>query len=362
MSWLVLALACAAAAAAILVREQLRRRREQAKAYLKGVRSMLEGNPDAAMEALSDAARLAAPEAYDTYLALGALFRREGDLARAIRLHRNILLRADLAPERRDEVERELAADYRRGGMLEEAEATFRPLVERGDGAAAAGLRDVLVDRGDLTGAAELQRRLAEGGEDRLLAHLEAALARRALSRGAPARAHAEQAVAAGPGSADALLALAEVEAGEGRAEQALSLAARALDAAPEAALLAWPALAAAGPAALPFVEARLAARPADAALWVLRARLLLAAGRQAEALPCLAGALERDGTGEVTIAMRELLREAAAPAPDELAARHDLMRAALLRRAQPLRCRSCGAATPLRAWRCDRCGAFDAF
>ncbi|HZZ82983.1 MAG TPA: hypothetical protein VFE30_00440 [Anaeromyxobacteraceae bacterium] len=362
MLWLAVAAACACAAAAILVNERLRQRREQAKAYLKGVRSMLAGNPDAAIEALSDAARLASPEAYDTYLALGALFRREGDLARAIRLHRNILLRPDLAASRRDEVERELAADYRRGGMLEEAEASYRALAERGDREGTVGLRDVLVEKGDLTGAAEVQRVLAGGAEDGLLAHLDAALARRALERGEPARLLAERAVAAGPGSADALLALAEVEAREGGAAQALALAARALDGAPQAALLAWPALAGAAGAALPFVEARLEARPGEAALWLLRARLLLSAGRSAEALPSLARALEEDRSGEVTIAMRELLREAAPPPPEELAARHDLMRAALLRHAHPLRCARCGAATPLRAWRCPRCGAFDCY
>lgn len=362
MLWLAVAAGCALAAAAILLNERLRQRQEQARAYLKGVRSMLAGKPDAAMEALSDAARLAAPEAYDTYLALGALFRREGDLTRAIRLHRNMLLRPDLAPERRAEVERELADDYRRGGMLEEAEASYRALAGRGDREAAAGLRDVLVERGDLEGAAEVQRRLVAGAEDPLLAHLDAALARRALERGEPARALAERAVAAGPRSCDALLALAEVEAREGAGERALALVGRALDEAPPWALLAWPALAASGDGALALVDRRLAARPEDAALWLLRARLLLAGGRSGEALPALSNALARDGGGEVTIAMRELLREAAPPGPEELAARHDLMRAALLRPAHPLRCAHCSAATPLRAWRCPRCGAFESY
>jgi lipopolysaccharide biosynthesis regulator YciM len=55
-------------------------------------------------------------------------------------------------------------------------------------------------------------------------------------------------------------------------------------------------------------------------------------------------------------------LREAEAPAPEDLAARHDLMVAALLRKARPVRCTRCGAEAPTRQWRCKRCGAFESF
>ncbi|HEX9241325.1 MAG TPA: hypothetical protein VF875_02675, partial [Anaeromyxobacter sp.] len=80
------------------------------------------------------------------------------------------------------------------------------------------------------------------------------------------------------------------------------------------------------------------------------------------EALEGARAALELDRTGEVTVAMRELLREAAAPGPEDLAARHELLVAALLRKARPLRCARCSAETAARAWRCRRCGAFDCF
>ena len=84
--------------------------------------------------------------------------------------------------------------------------------------------------------------------------------------------------------------------------------------------------------------------------------------GRIPDALAAARSALEKDTTGEVTIAMRELLREADAPAPEDLAARHEVLVAALLRRARPLRCARCGADAPARAWRCRRCGAFDPY
>jgi lipopolysaccharide biosynthesis regulator YciM len=363
-AWLAVLAGSCAAVVAILVADRLKKRRDEAQAYLKGVRSVISGDPDAAIEALSDAARLGTSEAVDTYLALGALFRRTGDLSRAVRLHRNMLLGPVLDPARRAEVERELAEDYRRSGMLLEAAEIYERLAPS-DRAAAEGLRDVRVEQGDLAGAAEVQRRLAAGARDAVLAHLLAARARevapRDLARGA---ALAVEATEADPSSADALLAVAEISGAAGDGAAALAAAGRALDADPRAATLAWPALAAApdAEAAERFVAERIARRPDDAALHLLRGRILHRAGRTPEALGALRRALELDRTGEVTVAMRELLREAEAPGPDDLAARHDLLVTALLRRARPLRCGACGAEAAARSWRCRRCGAFDVF
>jgi lipopolysaccharide biosynthesis regulator YciM len=367
MLWLALAVASLLLAGGLILSERLRRRRDQAQAYLKGVRSMLSGDPDAAIEALSDAARLESPEAVETYLALGALFRRTGDLVRAIRLHRNMLLRPGIEPARRSEVELELAEDYRRSGMLAESIELCRALVERGVGGAAQRLRDVLVERNDLAGAVEVERALASADGEapkELLAHLLAAQARHELGTDpARARACAQEAVDASPASADALMARAQVEATSAPAEALRSLA-RALESDPRAALLAWPALVAM-PDPLPalgFVEGLLERRPDDAALHLLVARLQRTAGRNAEALVSLRHALDLDQSGEVTLSMRDLLQETEAPDPDELPARHDLLMSALRRRVRPLRCRSCGTETLTRAWRCRRCGIFEPF
>lgn len=357
----ILLLACALA----LLGERLLRRRKEARAYLKGVRYVLSDDPDAAIAALSDAAQLGSPEAVETYLALGALFRRTGDLARATRLHRNMLMRPGLDPARRIEVERELAHDYRRGGMLDEAVAAYRVLADGGDRAAREGLRDVLVDLGRLSEAAAVQRQLSGPGEDPLLAHLLAAQARAELVRDVGAGlAAAHAAVAAAPRSADALLALAEAEGAAARGARAREAVAAALDEDPRAALLAWPALVAAGDPAesLALLDERLARAPDDAALHYLRGRVLHLCGCLQEAMSALRKALDHDVAGEVTLAMRDLLREAEAPAPEELAARHDLMVRALLRKARPVRCTRCGAEAPTRQWRCRRCGAFESF
>ncbi len=171
------------------------------------------------------------------------------------------------------------------------------------------------------------------------------------------------RALAADPGCADALLARAEAEAAAGRGPEAAAAAEAALRTAPTRAVLAWPALAAMpGAEARRAVEGALSARPADARLLLLRGRLLAREGRSGEALGELGRALEADADGEVTLALRDDLRAAPAPGPEELPARHDLMVAALLRQVRPLRCPRCGAGAASRAWRCPRCGAFDAY
>jgi lipopolysaccharide biosynthesis regulator YciM len=119
---------------------------------------------------------------------------------------------------------------------------------------------------------------------------------------------------------------------------------------------------------AVRFLEERLAARPEDAGLHVLHARALDRAGRRPEGYVAVRRALDLDTTGEVTFALRELMRSERAEGaearagPEELAARYDLLVAALLRRGKAPRCGRCGADAPGRTWRCRRCGAWDSF
>jgi lipopolysaccharide assembly protein B len=361
VSWLLVAAGLAVVAAVLGYR--LHRRREQARAYLKGVRSMISDDPDSAIEALSDAARLSSPEAIETYLALGELFKREGDLTRAIRLHRNMLHRPGLPAGRRAEVERELADDHRRAGMLAEASESYARLVAAGDALAAEGLRDVLVDQGRLAEAVEVQRTRCPP-DARVLAHLLAARSRELLPDDpAGALAAAREAVAGDPDGADALLALAEGLAATGDAPGGAEALSRGLAVSPEAALLAWPAvLALPEGAALGVLDAAIGTRPGDARLLGLRGRRLALAGRGADALAALRAAVENDGDGEVTLALREVLRDLPPPGPAELADRHGLTVAALGRNCGLLRCRRCGGGTVARRWRCPRCGVFDAY
>ena len=66
----------------------------------------------------------------ETHFALGALYRRRGEVERAIRIHQNLLAREALAPEHREQALLALAQDYLRAGLLDRAEGLFQQVSE----------------------------------------------------------------------------------------------------------------------------------------------------------------------------------------------------------------------------------------
>lgn len=85
------------------------------------------GNDDQAIAALSHAAD-ADPAAAELQLTLGALFRKRGEIDRAIRLHEALLARAELPPKVADSARIELAQDYLKAGLLDRAESLLQDM------------------------------------------------------------------------------------------------------------------------------------------------------------------------------------------------------------------------------------------
>src|SRR5258708_12458304 len=69
-------------------------------------------------------------ETIETHFALGSLYRRRGEVERAIRIHQNLLARKELAPEHREQALLALAQDYLRAGVLDRAEGLFQQVSE----------------------------------------------------------------------------------------------------------------------------------------------------------------------------------------------------------------------------------------
>src|SRR5574342_75812 len=63
--------------------------------------------------------------AVEPYLALGRLYRVRGEIGRAIRIDQNLLLRSDLSREQTLLALADLAEDFRQGGFLQRAIASF---------------------------------------------------------------------------------------------------------------------------------------------------------------------------------------------------------------------------------------------
>src|SRR5215471_19644134 len=112
--------ALAAVLALVAVLSRKGRTENEARAYLAGFTYVLSDDPDAAIAELSKVAQLNT-QTLETYFALGALFRRKGDLERAIRLHRNMLLRSGLNPDVRRRAQLALALDYKRSRLQDQA-------------------------------------------------------------------------------------------------------------------------------------------------------------------------------------------------------------------------------------------------
>ena len=66
----------------------------------------------------------------ETHFALGSLYRRRGEVERAIRIHQNLLAREALAPEHREQALLALAQDYLRAGLLDRAEELLQQVSE----------------------------------------------------------------------------------------------------------------------------------------------------------------------------------------------------------------------------------------
>ena len=65
----------------------------------------------------------------DAYLALARLYREQGAVGRALRMHQNLLLRSELDSNERAEGLLELARDFEAGGYKERAAATYEELL-----------------------------------------------------------------------------------------------------------------------------------------------------------------------------------------------------------------------------------------
>jgi len=95
--------------------------------YFKGLNFLLNEQPDRAIDAFVEVAKLD-PETVDLHFALGSLFRRRGETERAIRVHQSLLLRADLPDIKREYALHELAQDFLKAGMLDRAETAYLEL------------------------------------------------------------------------------------------------------------------------------------------------------------------------------------------------------------------------------------------
>ena len=116
-------------AARVDIRQVVSESRALPRGYFKGLNFLLNDQPDKAIDAFIEIVKFD-PETADLHFALGNLFRRRGEIERAIRVHQNLLSRPDLPQEQQLQAQYELGMDYLKAGLLDRAEETFNKLLD----------------------------------------------------------------------------------------------------------------------------------------------------------------------------------------------------------------------------------------
>ncbi|WP_115718740.1 lipopolysaccharide assembly protein LapB [Gallaecimonas mangrovi] len=100
--------------------------------YFKGLNFLLSDQPDKAVDLFIDMLAVDT-DTLETHLALGNLFRRRGEVDRAIRIHQNLVARPSISEDDRRLAMLELGQDFMVAGLYDRAENIFEELKDDPD-------------------------------------------------------------------------------------------------------------------------------------------------------------------------------------------------------------------------------------
>jgi Predicted N-acetylglucosaminyl transferase len=160
--------------------------------YFLGLNYLLNDEPDKAVDIFIKMFEVNS-NTIETHLALGNLFRRRGEIDRAIRIHQNLIARPQLVAAYRTQALFELAEDYLRAGVLDRAERLFQDLLQGGGDMVLSlrGLLDIYQQQKDWQQAITTAQKIAKlTGVDvrHEVAHYCCELAEQANNNTAPAQ------------------------------------------------------------------------------------------------------------------------------------------------------------------------------
>lgn len=89
--------------------------------YFRGLNHLLNDQHSEAIDAFVDSLQVNS-ETFDIHLTLGNLFRKKGEIDKAINVHQNLLARPEITPTETRLVQLELASDFMSAGLLDRAE------------------------------------------------------------------------------------------------------------------------------------------------------------------------------------------------------------------------------------------------
>jgi lipopolysaccharide biosynthesis regulator YciM len=215
-------------AARIDIKQVVTESRTVPNSYFRGLNFLLNEQPDKALDAFLEVVKLD-PETIDLHYTLGALFRKRGEIDRAIRMHENLLERETLAEDDRLKALAELGQDYLKAGLLDRSEAVFTRLLETPfAGQARRFLLEIYVQEKDwhkaVQAAEELDKQSAQPMNAEI-AHFHCELATLDMVKGDTdsAHGHLEKALSIHRQCTRANIMLGDLQAGAGDREGAIS-------------------------------------------------------------------------------------------------------------------------------------------
>jgi lipopolysaccharide biosynthesis regulator YciM len=204
-------------AARIDIRQMLFESSALPRSYFQGLNFLLNEQQDKAIEAFIEVVKVD-PQTIELHFALGSLFRRRGEVDRAIRMHLNLIERVDLDEDKKQQALFELAQDYLNAGILNRAEELFFKLQTTSYANAALNfLLELYQKEKDWFKAIDVTQRLTvlsgqSHGKEAAFFYCELAAAELTHQQIDAASSHLEQALEANPQSVRATMMLGDME------------------------------------------------------------------------------------------------------------------------------------------------------
>ena len=136
MEWLFFLLPIAALSGWLLARQHYKQaysppsKTDVSPDYFQGLNYLLNEQPDKAIEVFVRLLEVNS-DTVETHLALASLFRRRGEIDRAIRIHQNLIARPTLTSIQRKKALVELGLDYMNAGVLDRAEQLYLKMIQK---------------------------------------------------------------------------------------------------------------------------------------------------------------------------------------------------------------------------------------
>ncbi len=210
--------------------------KKKLESYVKGINYIIEDETDKAIKELTETAKID-PDMIDIYVSIGNLFRKKGEINRALIIHKSLLARPNLDKDKKLDIYLNVGIDYRKAGLYDRAKKYFKDALSIApkNQLAKKLLYEVYEDSKDWENALVWHKRF-DGTDKHILAHLYTELGKDKLKEGKTedAKKNFERAIKEYKECFDALVNLGDIYFHYGKLEKAYELWEKACKIRPE--------------------------------------------------------------------------------------------------------------------------------